>query len=99
MSNISFGENSFTTAAAKDAKTKAEASKSAIPKKEEVKNKSAVILAHLEKLLKDQEKILAGMNELYTNYPTNPLSVAINTVEMVINKLRVSIDDEKSFGK
>lgn len=92
--NISFGENSFTNTAAKAAK-KAEELK---PKKEEVKNGPSPLVV-LEKLKKEQEKVLAGMEDFYEQNPSNPISVAINSIEMTLLKIDVAIDDEKRFGK
>jgi len=102
MNNLTFGENSFTKGAEKpkEEKPKTEVVKPVAGKKEVAEpSKSAVILSHLEKLHKEQTKILVGMKELYENYATNQLSVAMNSVEMVIDKLEVAIDDVKAFGK
>ena len=99
MSNISFGENSFTSTGDKEKKVKAEKSKAAVEKKEEVAtpDKKTVILEHLNKFRCEQEKILRGMEELYENYSTNQLSVAMNSIHMVLDKIDSEIENVTSF--
>lgn len=104
MTNLTFGENNFTKDAAKKVSSKAEAKKTKASKeKETVENSSPAldpkILDVLVKINEEQRKVLDASNEMYAEYPTNELSVAINSMEMVLEKLESLLEKINRFGR
>lgn len=94
--NISYGNNTVTKTSVNT--TEVERSQTAGLNEKERAKHAKNILAAMEKVRKEQEKILSMVCEVYGEYSTNELSVAINSMEMTIQKIDTSIHTLKEFG-
>ncbi len=92
MNNLSFGENDMAKVAAK--KASGEKKDDKVEKAITTKEKSAAI----EKIGKEQAKILKMVEELYAKYPTNELYSAMNSIEEVLRKFETLSDKIEQFG-
>ena len=92
MNNLSFGENDMAKVAAK---------KAAGDKKEEKVEKGITAkekAGAIEKIGKEQAKILKMAEELYSKYPTNELYSAMNSIEEVLRKFETLSEKVEQFG-
>jgi len=92
MKNLSFGSNDMAKIAAKQAtgEKKVEKEESTFS----TKDKASVV----EKIGKDQLRLIKMAEELYSKYPTTEIYSAINSMEEVIKKFETISEKIHEFG-
>lgn len=92
MKNLSFGENDMAKIAAKQSagEKKLEKEETALSVKDKV--------SMVEKIGKDQLRLIKMAEELYSKYPTTELYSAINSMGEVIKKFETISEKVHEFG-
>ena len=102
MKNLTFGKDNITKVIAETAKQEAPKTETIITSKEKTKEQLAeekAIISMLERIEKDQKKVLCMAEEVYSKYASNPISSATDSMEAALRKIVTAIEDIKEFGR